>query len=119
MYTRHLQRQQQHGRERLVRVADAARNERVHLELEFAQPQLLQTSAYVSIRQHVSAYVSIRQHAVSIRQHTLAYVSIRQHAVSIRQHASAHSVEGTQKISECGDAESIFRAHLPPKWHYL
>jgi hypothetical protein len=36
MHSRHLQRQQQHRRERLVRVADAARNERVYLELEFA-----------------------------------------------------------------------------------
>ncbi len=72
--------------------------------------QVLQPSAYVSIRQHTSAYVSIRHlrasaPTCSIRQHTSAYVSIRQHTsayvtcvqvlqpsayVSIRQHTSAY-----------------------------
>jgi hypothetical protein len=42
-------------------------------------PPHLDTSAYVSIRQHTSACVSIRQLTAVRCQHTSAYVSIRQH----------------------------------------
>jgi hypothetical protein len=56
--------------------ACAARNWDSPMWLVSSKKTNLQTSAYVSIRQHTSAYVSIRQHTsayVSIRQHTSAY----------------------------------------------
>jgi hypothetical protein len=46
------------------------------------------TSAYVSIREHMSAYVGIRQH-------TSAYVSIREHTLRIRR---AHDAPALRRV---------------------
>ena len=55
---------------------------------------VLNMSAYVSIRQHTSTYVSIREHVCHLqhrltreglrRQHMSAYVSIRQHTCHLQ-----------------------------------
>ncbi len=60
----------------------------------------LDTSAYVSIRQHTPAYASMRQHAsayFSMRQHTSACVSKR-----CWQHKSAYMVWRFRGMLPCG-----------------
>jgi hypothetical protein len=59
--------------------------------------KMLQTFAYVGIRQHTSAHVSIAY--ASIRQHTSAYVSIRQHTCSASR--SEHSRKDVAYVSIC------------------
>jgi hypothetical protein len=82
-----------HVPEELVHSGLADHNDwQVHTALE----SRLNTSAYVSICQHMSAYVSI--------QHTSAYVSIRQNTsayVSIRQHVSTSTLAGSQYLYFC------------------